>query len=649
MCGIVGYVQFQGAADPGLPRFVQAARDRLAHRGPDDAGLYVSPDGLCVLGSRRLSILDLSGAANQPMSNEDATLWIVFNGEIYNYIKLRKELVDNGHQFRSSSDTEVILHLFEEHGPALVHYLDGIFSFVIYDAKRSRLFGARDRLGVKPLYYAHSSKRFAFASEPKALLAFPDVSREPNMEELPSYLTFNCVPGPRTLFRDIEKLEPGMLFEVTAESHFRKRRFWLPGERIDGERAGCIDHPNALEAPLREAVAKRMVSDVPFGATLSGGIDSSLVVALMTDVLGAPVRTFTIGYEGDEINTNTDLSYARLVARQFSTNHHEVIISNDEFLAVLDEDLPALTDDPIGTPSETALVHLAKYSKRNGVTVLQVGEGADEAFCGYTSVYQLWRFYERMAILRHLVPRRFARVLARTFAPLFERVKINPSRIGSKDGTVREHLHRYSSGEHLYWGYGVLFCLQEQESLFSRGRLPPFSDPYDRLRSRIADVSDFHQRSYLDQMAIIDLLLELPERLLMRLDKATMLYGVEARVPFLDPSVLKAAFQVPAKLRALGQKGFLKAYARYRLPSDILARPKAGFPVARRVFLAPTVLSRIREGILSKRFLDFTGFDRNRLGEFLGACEGGRSGCFSQVWSLYILALWFEHWIMGKR
>src|SRR3989442_7925075 len=228
MCGIVGYFQFRGDPDPALPRWVQSARDQLTHRGPDGAGLYVSADGRCVLGHRRLAILDLSAAGAQPMPNEDDTVWIVFNGEIYNYLRLRKELVASGHRFRSAGDTEVIVHLYEEGGDNLVHRLDGMFAFVIYDARRRQLLGARDRLGVKPLYYAVSPRRFAFASEPKALLAFPDVSREPQVEEVASYLAFNCVPGPATLYRSIEKLEPGTRFRLSSDGGFATQRYWWP-------------------------------------------------------------------------------------------------------------------------------------------------------------------------------------------------------------------------------------------------------------------------------------------------------------------------------------------------------------------------------------------------------------------------------------
>ena len=614
--------------------YVQSARDLLIHRGPDDSGLYISSDHSCILGSRRLAIIDRSKAANQPMPNEDSTLWLVFNGEIYNYVTLQEELSKKGHRFRSASDTEVIIHLYEEHGSKMLQYLDGIFSFVIYDSRNRTLFGARDRFGVKPLYYSISSKRFAFASEPKALLALPDVGREPRLEEVPSYLTFSCVPGPHTLFQDIEKLEPGMQFVVKRDRTFLKERFWTPCGQIESGRSDFVDLTKALDTSLKDAVMKRMISDVPLGATLSGGIDSSSIVTLMTEILGPRVKTFTIGYPGDETDSNSDLHYARLVAQQLSCDHHEIIMTRDDILAVVEEDLPQLSDDPIGSPSETALAHLAKVAKRSGVTVIQVGEGSDELFCGYNKVHQLWRFRKRIAFLRHLFPPGFARCLMRTMDSL-------------KDSVVRQNLQRYSRGEHLYWGYGTVFSERETAQLFNK-QLPPNSNPYERLRTRIAEVPDFHKRSYMDQLAIIDLLLQLPERLLMRVDKATMLHGVEAREPFLDPRVLNAAFQVPEKWRASSPKNFLKKYAGMKLLPEITLRPKVGFPTSMKVFLAPAVMSRIRGSVLSKKFVEFGGFNHTYLQQMIASCEAGKGRFFAHLWSLYVLSVWHDRWIEGR-
>jgi asparagine synthase (glutamine-hydrolysing) len=643
MCGIVGYVRLRGEAAFDIRRHVESARDRLAHRGPDDAGLYISPDGRCVLGFRRLSILDLSSAGHQPMANEDGTLWIVFNGEIYNYVELRRQLSGRGHCFRSSTDTEVILHLFEEAGPDLLRHLDGMFAFVIYDARRGRLFGARDRLGIKPLYYALAADRFAFASEPKALLALPDVSAAPEPDELTTYLTFNCVPGPRTLHRDIAKLEPGTLFELEAEGGFKTRRYWTP----PGEAQAAADASGGLSARLDRhlcrATAKRMISDVPFGAMLSGGVDSSLTVALMSEALGSPVRTFTVGYPGDDRDEDSDLSHARRVARYFGSDHHEVILSEEEISGTLDE-LPALADDPIGAPSVTANLHVARFTRRCGVTVAQVGEGADEVFCGYEQVHRLWRLHERFAFLSNLLPKSAAGGLARALGPLLERVG-DPSLIGALDGTVAEQLRRHARGEHLFWGHGVLFTPTQQRRLLPN--VGTSADPYRHLDRRLVQLESFDRLPYLDQLALIDIVLGLPERLLMRVDKATMLHSVEARVPFLDPEVVGFAFSIPPRVRASTAKGFLKSYAAGKLPPEIITRRKVGFPTAQSIFLAPEVLSRIRSSVLDSRFLDLTHFDSARLEELFRASDGRRSRYFYHIWSLYVLSLWYHHWVEG--
>lgn len=639
MCGIVGYFVLSGDSPHDLPRLVADARDRMTHRGPDDAGLYASPDGRCVLGCRRLAIRDRSIAGRQPMSNEDGTVSVVCNGEIYNADDLRRELEDKGHRFRSTCDVEVIVHLFEEHGPDLVHRLEGMFSLVVHDVVGRRLFGARDRLGKKPLYYAHSPRRFAFASEPKALLALPDVSRQPRIEQLPSYLAFNCVPGPPTLHRDIEKLPPGTRFEVSSGRGLRRDRFWIPPPTSSP--GSPVDVTDAVGDSLERSVRKRTTADVRVGAALSGGVDSGLVVALMSEALGTGVPTFTIGYPGDEANPASDVRHARVVAERFATEHHELILDRDAFGAVLD-DLPGMADDPIGAPSQAALAHLARHARAAGVTVLQVGEGSDEAFGGYAHAHRLCQLHERLSGFGRLLPRRFAGMLSRAFASGLAGIAISASPIGSSDGTLLEALRRYAKGELVYWGHGIVFCPPEQERLFGE-RLPP-DDPYDRLRERVAALPGFRRRPFPDQVALVDMLLELPERLLMRLDRATMQHGVEARAPFLDPDVLAAAFRVPPAVRTANPKGVLRAYAGRKLPAAILHREKVGFPTSATVFTAPEVLARMRERALARPFLELTGFAPDRVRELLAACERRPAG-FAHAWSLYTLGLWFHHWV----
>jgi len=574
------------------------------------------------------------------MSNEDQTIWVVFNGEVYNADALRGTLIRAGHRFRSRCDTEVVVHLYEARGPDFVRDIDGVFGVVIYDSRTSTLFAARDRIGVKPLYYARSAERIAFASEPKALLALPDVSRAPRLAELPSYLAFGCVPGPPTLHRDIEKLEPGTCVRVSSNGEFCTDRFW----RFPASTREPADRPEleaALAGAMREAVSKRNAADVPVGATLSGGIDSGLVVEEMSRSPGIPTPTFTIGYPGDEADAGSDLSHARILSRKFGTDHSELILDRTKFAAVFD-DLAALADDPNGSPSMVALMHLAKRARARGIRVLQIGEGADETFCGYVGAYRLWKARARLSgIGRMMSPDRLGALL-RTFGDPVERLLERAQPLGVVAGNAIEPLRRYARGEHLYWGHGVVFSSRIRKRLL--GDRPDCVDPHDRLSQRLAREDGLRDRPYLDQLALIDMLVQLPERLLMRADRATMRHGVEARVPFLDPAVLNVAFRIPEPMRAESRKSFLRQYARGRLPAAILQRKKRGFPTAAAVFLAPEFAGQIRERVLAPSFLEWTGLRREPLRELVVAAERGRSYSLGRLWPLYTLALWTRHW-----
>ncbi len=640
MGGIVGYFRWRDAGGFDLSRAVVRARDQLAHRGPDAAGLYASADGRCVLGSRRLSIRDRSAAGNQPMPNEDETVWVVFNGEIYNADPLREALTRAGHRFRSRCDTEVLVHLYEERGADLVEDIDGVFGFAIYDSKQSSLLVARDRIGVKPLYYAHSATRFAFASEPKALLALPDVSRAPRLAELPSYLAFGCVPGPPTLHRDIEKLEPATRIRVSSSGDWCAERFWqFPASTRDpAERA---ELEAALGVALQQAVSKRNLADVPVGATLSGGIDSGLVVEEMSRSLGVPVPTFVIGYPGDDADPNSDLSYARILARHLPTDHSELILDRTDFAEVFD-DLEALADDPNGSPSMVALSHLAKNARARGVRVLQVGDGADVVCFGSAVALLLWRARGRLSRIGRLMSSDRLGVLLRAFGDPLERLLERVQPLGVVVGNAIEPLRRYERGEHAYWGHGIVFSSQFRERLL--GDRADWIDPHDRLVARLAREEGLRDRPYFDQLALVDLLAQLPERFLMRAERATMRHGVEARAPFLDPEVLKVAFRIPAPMRAASRKEFLRHYARDRLPAPLLRRSKSGFPTARSVFLAPEFIAQIRKRLLAPAFLECTGLHRGPLTDLVVAAERGRPYSLGPLWPLYMLALWSHHW-----
>lgn len=646
MCGILGYLKLDGRVDEAMIRAFDAARDLLAHRGPDDAASWRSPDGSCLLGFRRLSIIDLSPDARQPMANEDATLRLVFNGEIYNFRELRRGLEERGHRFRSLSDSEVILHLYEEEGERCVERLDGMFAFAIYDTREQSLFVARDRLGVKPLYYSSSSRRFAFASEPKALLGLPNVGREPDFGAVPLYLTFNCLPGPATLFREIHKLEPGTRIHIRSrsDSPSAPERYWSAFE-TEGFAESPEEARERLFERLETAVAKRLVADVPVGAMLSGGLDSSMVVALMARASADPIRTLTIGYRGGEEDAAGDLHHARLVANAFGTRHEELIVEEDDVLDTMDI-LPDLTDDPVGAPSVTANLMAARLVRERGVVVALVGEGGDETFLGYPQTWKTWKLRRRLGFVSSVIPHRLAGGLLRS--------SLVPERLGgysptnSMDATLEELLDRRSRGELAYWGYGTLTTHRERAGL--RTGRPADHDPHAALLARLggSDEALRAQGRELDRLMLTDIAVGLPERLLMRVDRATMAFGVEARVPLLDPQVVKTVQRIDPMIRGRKPKALLEDLAESILPRAVLDRPKAGFPTARNVFLAPGPFARIRSSVLDPRFTEAAGLRPDVVEPTLAAGLDGQTRYFYQTWALYILSLWFKRWVENE-
>ena len=383
MCGIVGVYRRHGA--PLDRAMVAELRDTMTHRGPDDQGLWLREPAADVgFGHRRLSIVDLSDAGHQPMANEDGSVVVAFNGEIYNHALLRPELERAGHQFGSRCDTEVLVHLYEEHGPSLVEQLVGMFAFAIWDERRQQLTLARDRLGIKPLYYYDDGETFAFASEIKALLPLVP-TREVDPVALAHYLTFVAVPPPRTLFAGIHKLAPAETLVVTRDGVQKPRRYWDPlSDRVRLD-AGELDWESELRFRLERSIDRRMMSDVPVGVFLSGGVDSSTNVALMSRLVDHPINTFSIGFrEAEQFN---EFQWARRIAEQFGTNHHEVTIDFDDLWRFL-PDLVFHQDEPIADPVCVPLYFVAKLAKDNGVTVVHVGEGADELFSGYPTYVQ---------------------------------------------------------------------------------------------------------------------------------------------------------------------------------------------------------------------------------------------------------------------
>src|SRR5688572_903542 len=455
MCGIVGILNY--ASTPRDEReLLTRMRDAMSHRGPDDAGIFQSDDSRIALAHRRLSILDLSPAGHQPMGNEDNSIQITFNGEIYNCRELERSLIERGHRFRSRTDTEAIVHLYEEHGVDCLKFLDGMFAFGIWDQGKGRLLLARDRLGKKPVYYTITGGRLLFASEVKSLLEYPGVTRDLDLEAVSQYLTFSNVPAPLTLFAGIRKLPAAHFLVCDRTGTIKVERYWSPLNG-DGQWDQPVSEGEAVEQVrhlVKRAVQKRLISDVPVGALLSGGVDSSTNVALMSELCSEPLRTFSVGFEGFAEKENFhDLPYAKRVAERFGCRHSELILQPKDCIEYLPQ-FAYQCDEPIGDPACLPMHFICQHVKRQGVTVVLVGEGSDEVFGGYGDMLHT----ARVAGGKWARLRKLPRVLREAI--------YQGSRIaGSPDGRV-DLLRRAARGEPLYWGLDVVFWDTEKHKLF---------------------------------------------------------------------------------------------------------------------------------------------------------------------------------------
>lgn len=628
MCGICGLLQVGGGA-PVNAELLARMRDLIAHRGPDDAGSYVAPNGRVGLANRRLSIIDLSASGHQPLANEDGTVWIAFNGEIYNYRELRPALLARGHVFASQSDTEVIVHLYEEYGADCLQHLRGMFAFAIWDARRQELFLARDRLGEKPLYYAHAGGCFMFASEIKSLLANPALPRRVKPEALYHYLTFLTPPAPDTLFDGVHKLAAGHCAWIALDGAVRMHEYWnmFAGPAAPAAPGDVLEQ---LRTTLRESIALRMISDVPFGVLLSGGIDSTTNLALMTELLQQPVRSFSIGYAGAGVAEYNELNFARAAARQFGAEHHEVIIGREDLMRFL-PDMIYHQDEPIADPVCVPVHYVCKLARESGTKVVQVGEGADELFGGYAHWIAALRLQRTLWPMFGSLPGFLRHAVAGLARPLLGELR-------------HEYLRRGAAQEELFWGGAIAFGEAGKQALLTEGFLRQVSglsshDPVRAQRRQFEATSP--NRDYLTWMSFLDLRMRLPELLLMRVDKMSMATSVEARVPFLDHVFVEQMMQLPqqVKLPGLQPKHLLKRAVRGIIPDEIIDRPKQGFRVPVRQWLAEDL------GVLAhdclRGFCQRTDYFRWPRVQALLRSNNELS------WYLLNFALWHELWIEG--
>jgi asparagine synthase (glutamine-hydrolysing) len=629
MCGVVGIYSFNGK--PLDEDLLIRMRDTMVHRGPDGAGAWVSEDGKVGLGHRRLSIIDLSEVATQPMCNEGGSLWISFNGEIYNHAEIKSELLKIGnHKWKTDhSDTEVILHAFEQWGIHCLEKFKGMFAIALWDEKRRELWLIRDRIGIKPLYYSILNGRINFASEIKALLEDPEQKRGVDEEAFFHYLSFLTTPAPQTLFKGIKKLPAGTWLNIKENGQIQMNRYW-----------DVWDHTMSLTGfseeeiaewilfELRTAVKLRKVSDVPVGVFLSGGVDSSTNAALFSEDEEKPIKTFTIGYEGENPSYPNELQYARQMAIQVGAEHHERILTQNDLLDFLPH-MVHLQDEPIADPVCVPVYYVSKLARDNGVIVCQVGEGADELFWGYST----WKRALQLQYYNDLPCPRLLKKMG----------LVGLRSLGKEDTVYYEWLRRGVAGQPIFWGGAEAFTDLQKKKLLSHRLRKTFGDLTSweilkPIRQRFEEKA--WEKSHLHWMTYIDLNMRLPELLLMRIDKMSMGVSLEGRVPFLDHKFVELAMSIPESMKTKNGtlKHMLKKAVRGLIPDALIDRKKQGFGVPIYEWFFDQFGMKARQEL--RAFCQQTDFLDSAEVEHL--IDQGRG---PHVWYLLNFALWWKEYM----
>jgi asparagine synthase (glutamine-hydrolysing) len=607
MCGITGIMYFEDR-EPAVSMLEQMT-NVIHHRGPNDFGFWT--DNRIGLGFRRLSIIDIQ-EGHQPLTNEDESVWIIFNGEIYNYKSLRGMLIDRGHQFRTHSDTEVIVHLYEEYGEECVKHLRGMFGFVIWDKKKKQLFGARDHFGIKPFYYHMNDRQFLFGSEIKSLLAAEGMNRLIHTDSLLNYLTFQYVPEPNTMFHGIQKLPPAHYVKVTYDGDVSIHKYWDP--MFEPEERPFEEYVEQIRETLKDSVVHHMVSDVERGCFLSSGIDSTAIATYMSSI--EPIRTFSVGFEG----SNNETKIAKQTADALGTDHYAKIITRDDFLAALPKAIWH-QDEPVADPSAIALYHVAQLAREH-VTVVLSGEGADELFGGYR-IYrepQSLRPIERLPLSIRRMLNRIARVMPNGFKG-------------------RNYLIRGTTPLEERFGNAKIFSedMKAEVLRLDSEMLRAYKNP-----QQIA--GDYYKKTkHLDpvsRMQYIDMNLWMPGDILMKADKMTMAHSLELRVPFLDKELFEVARRIPAKYRIANgtTKYIFRKAMEGIIPDFILNRPKLGFPVPLRDWLQGSMGDMLLEQIKASGIEDYINI--NAVERMTQKHRSGQGDYARRIWTIYVFAVW---------
>ncbi len=628
MCGIVGIINKESQRREFLEKNLVEMRDTLIHRGPDGFGVWISEDNKVGLGHRRLSIIDLSDAGKQPMSNPEQTIWITFNGEIYNHVEIRLELEKLGYKYHSGTDTETIIYAYQEWGIECLNKFNGMFAIGLWDEREKCLYLIRDRVGIKPVYYTDTGKSFLFASEIKAIFKHPDVEKNISEEGLYHYFSFGSTPAPFTLFKNIFKIPAGHYIKHKIGQVPQIIEWWnplwntskQPILKTEGE------YSEHLLYLLRDSVKLRTISDVPYGAFLSGGVDSSLITALMTEQTGKSVDTYSIDVIGD--NPYSEQNYARIIADKFKSNHYTRTISDDNFEEYFIKNYHIL-DEPLTTQDFIALNHLSKLTRDNKTIVVQVGEGSDELFLGYEGLDETINSYSTKM---------------KNFSKLPSFIKESISNLYYTVETDKpDNLFNAAKNREYYWTLSNVFGEKSKQNLFQHTALNSL-DTYDIIKKHYEKYYLFSNGKQMDishKMLYLELKHRLPELLLLRVDKIGMANSIEPRVPFLDYRIVELAFNIPLRYKIKNgiHKYILKKTAERFLPKEIIYRKKIGFCGSTTQMLSPK-LKLFAQSLVNSELKNLTNiFNQKYVADLFH--KNNNEG---KIWTLLNFSLWNKTW-----
>lgn len=626
MCGILGIIQGY-REQPADKRTARAMAAAMVHRGPDDEGFFFR--GPVALGMRRLSIIDVPGG-HQPISNEDGSLWVVFNGEIYNFAPLREDLGARGHTFRTQSDTEVIVHLYEEVGDELLNHLNGMFAFALWDERQQRLLVARDRMGEKPLYFTElANHTFVFASELKALLQHPGIERRVDLRSLRKYLTYEFVPSPYSMIAGVHKLPPAHRL-IWERGGWRCERYWQLSYSGTKLKLKAEEAADEVRVRLRQAVRQRLVADVPLGVLLSGGIDSSSIAALACEAAGGRVKTFSIAFTEPSFDES---KYARTVAEHLGTEHYEQRVTEREMLAVVPE-IPRLLDEPLGDASLIPTFLLSRFT-RERVTVALGGDGGDELFAGYPTYVA-----HRLAGIYRSLPR-FVR--ERMIVPSVERLPVSTENL-SFDFRARRFVQGATMPagmRHTFWMGS--FSPDEQRLLLAPEIIKaiPDQEVYQEVSS-FDGLASTNGESLVEKMMRLDATHYLSECVLVKVDRASMAASLEVRAPFLDHTLIEYLMRLPdgLKLHGLTTKYILKRAMRGRLPRQITRRRKKGFGIPVAKWIKGELRDLVHDTFASRKLSQSGLFNPGYIQQLVADHEAGLADHRKLIWTLLMFEMW---------